>query len=150
MSRPFQLNHKCWTGYLDRDLWHTFEKTLTLIITFFLWDKVFIFGMCVLYDKAFLLVPYILNVCPWPWPLTFFSKTLTLAVSLLSLEIGFSYLAYVFLIYPDLYNGAIYFKHVNWTGNFDFCKTWTLPPQTYTMSCAVLHDFVSMLVKFGF
>ena len=45
---------------------------------FIIWDKAFIFGMCVPYDKAFEMVPLILNVWPWPWPLTYFSKTLTL------------------------------------------------------------------------
>ena len=45
---------------------------------FILRDGALIFGLSVPYDKAFPLVPYILNMWPWPWPLTYFWKTLTL------------------------------------------------------------------------
>ena len=61
-----------------------------------LWDKVFIFGMCVPYDKAFPMVPKVLNVWPWLLPLTDFWKTLTFCHNFFIL--GHSYLACVFLI----------------------------------------------------
>ena len=35
MTRPFQQYHKFWTCYHDRNLWLTFEKTLTFATTFF-------------------------------------------------------------------------------------------------------------------
>ena len=50
---------------------------------FTLRDKSFIFGMCDPYDKTFPTVPYILNLWPWLWPLTYFWKTLTLAITFL-------------------------------------------------------------------
>ena len=59
----------------------------------------FIFGICVSYVHTFPMVPYILNMWPWLWTLTF------------------------------------------------FCKGLTLPPQTYTMPCGALPDFVSILVQ---
>jgi hypothetical protein len=43
-------------------------------------DKAFIFHMCVPYDGTLLLVPKVLTLWPWPWSLTHFSKTLTLAI----------------------------------------------------------------------
>ena len=52
-----QMYHKFWTCDLDSDLWPTFEKTLTLAITFILRDKAFIFHMCDPYDKTFPTVP---------------------------------------------------------------------------------------------
>ena len=85
---------------------------------FILWDKAFIFGSCVPYDEAFPMVQYILSVWPWPWPLTYFSKTLTSAITFLSWEIGHSNLAYVFLMtrpfrqYPK-------FWHVSLNVTFD-------------------------------
>ena len=99
MTRPFQRYHKFWTCDLERDLWPTFEKTLTLAITFFiLRDRAFILGMCVPYDKTIPPEPCILNMWPWPWPLAYFWKTLTLAITFLSYEIKLSYLACLFLM----------------------------------------------------
>jgi hypothetical protein len=37
--------------------------------------------MCNPYDRTFLYVPTFLISWPWPWSLTYFSKTLTLARS---------------------------------------------------------------------
>ena len=62
---------------------------------FIIWDKAFIFGMCVPYDKA-------------------------------------------------LSNGTVNFEHVTLTVTFAL----TLPPQTYTMPCGALPEFVSILVLY--
>ena len=57
MTRPFQWYHKFWTCDPDRDLLPTFEKLNIGYNFFILWDKAFIFGMSVLYDEAFSIVP---------------------------------------------------------------------------------------------
>ena len=71
-----------------------------------------------------------------------FGLILNIGHNFLTVEIGRSYLAYVHLIYLDIYNGANDFKHLTLTGHFDFFKTSTLPPRTYTMPCGALPDFV--------
>ena len=43
--------------------------------------KAFIFGMCVPYDKTFLMVLKILITWPWPWRLTYIWITLTLQIT---------------------------------------------------------------------
>jgi hypothetical protein len=43
--------------------------------------RAFIFHMCIPYDKNFLMVQKFLTLWPWPWSLTHFLKTLTLAIS---------------------------------------------------------------------
>jgi hypothetical protein len=64
-------------------------------------DRAFIFHMCVPYDKNFLLVPKFLTL--WPWSLTHFSKSLTLAISFEWQVIGFSYFICVFLMTKPFY-----------------------------------------------
>jgi hypothetical protein len=66
-------------------------------------DRVFIFHMCVLYDKTFLMVPKFLTMWPWPWSLTHFSKTLTLAILFEWQVIGLSYFICVFLMTRPFY-----------------------------------------------
>jgi hypothetical protein len=68
-------------------------------------DMAFISYMCVLYDKTFLLVPNFLTL--WPWSLTYFLTTLTLAISFEWLEMGLSYFICVlydktFLLVPNI------------------------------------------------
>ena len=40
----------------------------------------------------------LLTLWPWPWTLTYFSKTLTLAITFLPVEVGLSYFTCVFLV----------------------------------------------------
>ena len=54
-------------------------------------DRAFIFHMCIPCDKTFPLIPKFLTSWPWPWPLTYFSKTLTLAITFEWKVIGLSY-----------------------------------------------------------
>ena len=110
-------------------------------------DRTFIFGMCIPYYKTFPTEPYISNMWPWPWPLTYFWKTLTLAVTLMSYEIKLSYLACVFLMTRPFqwYHKIFYVWPWPWPLTY-FSQTPTLPPQTYTMPCGALPDFVSILV----
>jgi hypothetical protein len=64
-------------------------------------DRAFIFHMCVPYNKTFLLVPKCLTL--WPWSLTHFSKTLTLAISFEWQVMGLSYFICVFLTTRPFY-----------------------------------------------
>ena len=50
------------------------------------------------YDKTSLIVPWFLTLWPWLWSLTYFWKTLTLAITFKSEVIGLSYCTYVFLV----------------------------------------------------
>jgi hypothetical protein len=59
--------------------------------------------MFVPYDKTFLLVPNFLTLWPWPWSLTHFSKTLTLAISFEWQVIWLSYLISVFFTTKPFY-----------------------------------------------
>ena len=63
----------------------------------------FIIHMCVPYDKPFLLVPNVLTSWSWPWTLTHFSKTLTLAITFEWQVMGLSYFTCVFLITIPFY-----------------------------------------------
>ena len=81
-------------------------------------DRAFIFGMCVPYDKTFPIVPWILITWPCPWPLTYIWKTLTLHITSLSLDIGLSYLACVFLMTRPFW-WFHSFDHVTLTVTFD-------------------------------
>ena len=76
--------------------------------------RVFIFGICVTYNKTFLMVPSILITWPWPWPLTYIWKTLTLHIIVLPLDIGLSYLAYVFLM-----TRPFWWYHKFWSHDID-------------------------------
>ena len=88
--------------------------------------RAFIFGMCVPYDMTISTEPWILNMWSWPWPLTYFWKTLTLAITFLSYKIKLSYLACVFLM-----TRPFQWYHKFWTCDRDlwptFQKTSTLP-----------------------
>ena len=66
------------------------QQILTLLITFFsLRDRAFIFGICVLYDKAFLMVQNLLNRWPWLWPLTYLKKNpLILTINIAQKEVS--------------------------------------------------------------
>ena len=98
--------------------------------------------MCVPYDKTFPPEFCILNMWPWPLPLAYFWKTLTLAITFLSFEIKLSYLACV--IFSD---STVKFDMWPWMWHLTFFrKTLTLPPRTYAMPCGALPDFVSILV----
>ena len=44
-------------------------------------DRAFVFHMCIPCDKTFNVVLQVLTLWPWPWSLTYFWKTLTLAVT---------------------------------------------------------------------
>ena len=57
--------------------------------------RTFIFPMCIPCDKTFPWVPQFLTGWPWPWSLTYFWKTLTLAIASLPEKIGLSYLMYI-------------------------------------------------------
>ena len=51
------------------------QKTCNIGHNFFtLRERSFIFGICDPYDKNFPTVPWILNMWPWAWPLTYFWK----------------------------------------------------------------------------
>ena len=54
-------------------------------------DRAFILHMCIPCDKTFHMVPYFLTSWPWPWSLTYFCKTLTLAITFLPEVKGLSY-----------------------------------------------------------
>ena len=70
MARPFQRYHEFWTCDLERP-----SKNFNIGNNFFtLRDMSFIFSMCNPYGKTFPTVPWILNVRPWAWPLTYFWK----------------------------------------------------------------------------
>ena len=68
---------------LHCDFWPTFEYFNINHNSFVSGGRVFIFGIRVLYDKAFPMIPSIFNMQPWPWPLTYFWKTLTLAITVI-------------------------------------------------------------------
>ena len=61
-------------------------------------DRAFILHMCIPCDKTFQMVPYYLTLWPWPWSLTYFWKTLTLAITFKPEVIGLSYCTCVFLV----------------------------------------------------
>ena len=61
-------------------------------------DRAFILHMCVPCDKTFHMVPQFLTSWPWPWSLTYFWKTLTLAITFKPEEMGLSYCTCVFLV----------------------------------------------------
>ena len=54
-------------------------------------ERAFISHMCIPCDKIFHMVPLFFTSWPWPWSLTYFSKTLTLAITFLPEVIGLSY-----------------------------------------------------------
>ena len=54
--------------------------------------------MCIPYDKTFHLLPYYVTLWTWPWSLTYFWKTLTLAITFKPEVIGLSYCTCVFLV----------------------------------------------------
>ena len=49
-------------------------------------------------DKTFHMVPKFLTSWPWPWSLTYFWKTLSLAITFLPEVIGLSYCTCIFLV----------------------------------------------------
>ena len=59
-------------------------------------DRAFILHMCIPCDKTFHLVPKFLT--PWPWSLTYFWKTLTLAITFLPEVRGLSFCICIFLV----------------------------------------------------
>jgi hypothetical protein len=75
-------------------------------------DRAFIFHMCVPYDRTFLLVPKFLTL--WPWSLTHFLKTFTLAISFEWEVIGLLYFIYAWFLWQDLYIGAVILKSWPW------------------------------------
>ena len=60
-------------------------------------DWAFILHMCIACDKTFHMVPSFFTLWPWPWSLTYFWKTLTLAITFLSVVVGLSYCTCVLL-----------------------------------------------------
>ena len=77
-------------------------KTLTLAITLKPEEVAiycpFILHMCIPCDKTFHMVPYILTLWPCPWSLTYFWKTVTLAITFLPEVMRLSYCTCVFLV----------------------------------------------------
>ena len=57
-----------------------------------------IFHMCIPSDKTILSVPKFSTLGPYPWPLTYILKTLTLIITFEPLEVGLSYFTCVFLV----------------------------------------------------
>jgi hypothetical protein len=84
-------------------------------------DMAFIFHVCVLYDKTFLLVPKFFTFWPWPWSLTHFLKTLNLAISFEWQVIGLLYFICMFLVTRPLY-----WNHKFWNLDLGFWRWW--PP----------------------
>ena len=70
MTRPLHQYQTFWPCDLDRDLWPTLWKTLTLIKTFEPYEI-----WCISCNKTFPSVPNILTLRSWPWPLTYILKT---------------------------------------------------------------------------
>ena len=60
--------------------------------------RAFIFHMYIPYDKTFPSVPKFLTWWPWPWSLTYFQKTSTLAIDYLPGEVGLSYFTCAFFV----------------------------------------------------
>ena len=60
--------------------------------------RALILHMCIPCDQTFHMVPQVLTLWPWPWSLTYFWKTLTLAITFLPVEVGLSYCTCVFLV----------------------------------------------------
>ena len=60
--------------------------------------RVFIFHMCISYDKTFHVISYLLTLWPWPSSLTYFWKTLTFTITQIPQEVGRSYFTRVFLM----------------------------------------------------
>ena len=61
-------------------------------------DRAFKLHIWISCDKTFHIVPLFLTSRPWSWSLTYFWKTLTLAITFLPEKIGFAYCRYVFLV----------------------------------------------------
>ena len=83
-------------------------------------DRAFILHMCIPCDKTFQMLLYILISWPWPWSLTYFWKTLTLAITFFPEEIGLSYCTLIlYSLWKDLSHGAVIFDLVTLTLKFD-------------------------------
>ena len=65
--------------------------------------RALVFHMYVPYDKTVPWVPQFLTSWPWPWSLTYFSKTLTLAITFERQVMGLSYYTCVFLMTSPFY-----------------------------------------------
>jgi hypothetical protein len=117
MTGPFYWYHIFWPCDFDLEVWPTFQN-----IGHIFWiasDRAFIFPMCVSYDRTFLLEPHFFTLWPWPWSLTHFSKSLTLAISFEWQVIGLSYLICVFLMMRPFYWYQFCFDLVTLTLKFD-------------------------------
>ena len=100
VTRPFTWYHNFWPHDLDLEVWPTLDKNFNLgHNSLTRSDRAFILHMCIPCDKTFHMVPYFLTL--WPSSLTYFWKTLTLAITFscfLSEDIGLSYCTYVYLV----------------------------------------------------
>ena len=90
-------------------------------------DRAFILQMCIPCDKTFHMVPLFFTLWPWPWSLTYFWKTLTLAITFKPEEIKLSYCTCVFLVtrpftwyhnFFDLVTLTLKFDLLVWNFNF--------------------------------
>ena len=74
-----ELGQKC-PSPSNRHLHHCQRQILTLAITFISEEMALILKMCIPCDNTFHMVPFFFYLLePWPWSLTYFWKTLTLA-----------------------------------------------------------------------
>ena len=120
MTRPFRAYHKFWCVTLTVTFDLVLKKFNIGHNSFVLRGRVFIFGMCVPYDKAFPMVqnvPYILNLWSWPWPLTYFWKTLTLAITYP--KIYGIHIWHVCSLWQGLSDSSILFQHVTLTVTYN-------------------------------
>ena len=79
MTRPFCRYHNFWLCDLGLDFWPTFEKNLTLAITFEPKQiELSYFTFVFLVARPFYQYQNFLTSRPWPWLLTYFWKQLNL------------------------------------------------------------------------
>ena len=90
----------------------------------------FIFHMCIPCDKTFPWVPKFLTSWPWPWSLTYFQKTLTLAIASLPEEVWLSYFICTFLVTRPFHGYQNF-----WPSDLDL-EVWPSLKKTLTLAIA--------------